>query len=95
MGGLSGTGRIGRHDRRIWVGGIDQRIDPLGRKVASEPFGAAKAADPHRHRLRRRIGGAAGERKRHGKVAPLRKSRGERPRFGGAAKNEDASHVAP
>src|SRR2546423_5815654 len=54
---------------RIRMGGIDQRGDALGAQVGGKTLGPAEPADPRRHRLLRRRGGAAGERERHGKRA--------------------------
>ena len=70
--------------------GIDQHLDTLVAKVASEPLGAAEAANSNRHRMRRRLRCAAGQRQGHRDGEPIGQGGGKRPRLGGAAKNEDA-----
>ena len=74
--------------------GINQRIDAPGDQMPGKALGAAEAADPDRHRLRRRDGRAARERERHRELAAPGKPRREVPRLRGAAEDEDASHVA-
>jgi len=75
---------------------VDQDVDMLALQIISKPVGPAKTADPHRHRLARRRGGAAGKRQRHVKIAARRQPLGQRARFRGAAKDEDLfRHAAP
>ena len=76
------------------MGRVDQEVDRLRMEPASEACRAAEAADPHRNRLRRRCGGAAGERQRHREIGTLREALRQEPRLRGAAENEDAFHVA-
>ena len=92
VGERRSAGRVERHRRRIRMGGIDQRGDALGAQVGGKTLGPAEPADPRRHRLLRRRGGAAGERERHGKRAAFGEPSRELPRFRRAAENEDASH---
>jgi hypothetical protein len=73
----------------------DQEIDVFGREVPRQPGRPAKAADPYRHRLGDRIGGAAGERQRHRKIGAAGQPAAKLARFRSAAENEYSSHVAP
>ena len=75
--------------------GVDQRIDAFRREMRGQALRAAEAADPHRHRLRGGICGAARQRQHHGEIAAFGQAFRQPPRFRGAAENKDASHVAP
>ena len=77
------------------MGGVDQRIDTLGREMRGKSFGAPETAAPHRHRLRDGIYGAAGERQRHREIVAAGKALRQPSRLRGSAENKDASHVAP
>ena len=86
-----GVHRIGRDPRRIGMGGVDERVDAHRAKMIGEATGAAETARSHRHGLRGRGGGSAGERERHREVGARRQSGREQARFRRAAENEDAS----
>lgn len=92
-GDHSGAGRIGRDDRSVRMGRVDQRIDPLRQQIFGQSFDTAESTDPHRCRLRRRGRCPARERERHNKIRPAGQSPRQRPRLRRAAKNED-THVA-
>ena len=81
--------RIGGDRRGVRVRGVDQDIDFFLAEIAGEPLGAAEAAASHRGGLRQRLGGAAGERHRHGEVRARAKRLSQSARLDGAAKNED------
>jgi len=72
--------------------GVDQRGNALGAQVSGETFGAAKPADPHRHRLRRRVCGTTGERQRDLRVGAPAQAFRKPARFERAAEDEDAMH---
>lgn len=91
-GGRSGTSRVRRNRGGVRVRRIDQRGDAFGTQISGEPFGAAKSADPHRHRLRSRRCGAAGERQRDRRVGAPAQAFGEPARFKRPAEDEDAVH---
>ena len=59
-------------------------------QIFGHRLGAAETADAHRHRMRHRRAGAAGERKPHVEIAARREPLGQLPRLGGAAQNENA-----
>ena len=80
--------------RRVGMRRIDQDVDRFRAEIGGETLGAAETADPHRNRLRRRRGGAAGERQRHREIGARRQALREPPRLRGAAENEDALHGA-
>lgn len=92
-GRLSGALGIGRNLPGEGVGSVDQKVDAVALKKGSESIGAPEAAGAHRHGLRRRIGGAAGERQRDVEIGPQRQPAREIAGLGGAAQNEDASLV--
>lgn len=89
---LRGSNGIGTHDGGKRMGGIHQMRDPLIPDVARQPFDPAETADAHRNRLYLRVGDAAGIAERGGKAA-RGQSRGQRARFGGAAKDQDMRDV--
>ncbi len=72
--------------------GVDQNIDMLGGEVRGQSHGPAEAADPYRHRVWHRGGGAARERQRDIEAAAPGEAFAEKPRFRGAAQNKDAWH---
>ena len=74
--------------------GVDQPVDPLAREILCEPFGAAEAADAHRHRMRHRTAGAARERQGDRKIGAPRQAPRQLPRLRRAAEDEDAPHAA-
>ena len=84
---------IGGNLPREGMGRVDHEIDGLIAQIGGEPFGAAEAAGAHRHRLRRGIERAAGERQREGKVGPAGEAGRKVARLAGAAQYEDASLV--
>jgi hypothetical protein len=84
---------IGGDDGGVGMGGVDERIDALSRKIVGKPVGASEPADPHRHRLTGRRGSAAGKRQRHRKVGTTRKAFRQASGLRRAAENEDA-HVS-
>jgi len=88
------VGGIGGNLGGIRMRRVDQEVDRLRAEPSGEARRAAKTADPHRNRLRRRRGRAAGERQRHREVGAGCQALGELPRLRGAAENEDALHVA-
>ena len=75
------------------MGGIDQHVDALALQISGQPLGAAEAADPHRNRLRGRLGRAAGQRKRYLEIRPFRQQARQLPRFRRAAEYENMPHV--
>ena len=75
------------------MGGVDQSVDALADEIVRETFGAAKATDADRHRLRGGRCRAAGERQRDVEAGTAGEAPGQLPRFRGAAEYEDACHV--
>lgn len=90
-GGICGM--IG-YDGGVGMGGIDHHIDVLYREVVGQAFDAAKSADPHRHRLRGGLGGAAGKRQRHAEIVTVREPSGQLPCLDRASEYENMSHAA-
>jgi hypothetical protein len=93
-GRARGGGGVLRHNIRIRMRGVDQRIDALGGEMIREGFRAAKAADAKRYGMGQRRSRAAGERQRHIEFGAYGEPFGQMPRFGGAAENEDFGHAA-
>ena len=75
------------------MGGVDQGVEALADEIVREAFGAAKAADADRHRLRGGRCGATGKRQRDLDAGTAGEAPGQLPRFRSAAENEDACHV--
>ena len=71
---------------------IDQDVDALGGEIFGEPLAAAEAADPQRDALRRRRGGAAGERQRHREIVAARELLRKLTGFRGTAEDKDTLH---
>lgn len=93
-GARGGLCRVRRHSRRVRMGGVDQDIDARLDEVGGQALDAAEAAAAHRHRLRGGCDRAAGERQRDAQIVTRGQVPGQLPRFEGAAKDEDMSHVA-
>ncbi len=92
--GLGGPRRIGGDDRRIRMGGVDQRLEPLRHQMSAQSLRAAEAAHTHRHRLRSRMGGAARERQGHREIVAAGEALPQLPRLRGAAQNDDAARMS-
>ena len=75
------------------MGGVDEEIDGLAAKIGDKSLHAAETAAAHRHRLRRGIERAAGERQRDGEIGSYGKPGRKVPGLGRAAQYEDASLV--
>ena len=84
---------VTRDDRRIGVGGVDQRADFFGPQIIRQPAGATKPAAAHRHPVRSRHNSASGERERHGVFSSGGQVFGQAARLQSAAEDEDI-HVA-
>jgi hypothetical protein len=89
-GGLDGARGVGGNGGRVRMGCVNERIDAFSREIVRKAVGAPEATDTHRHRLRRRRGGAAGKRQRHREIGAAGKAFGKASGFRRAAENEDA-----
>ena len=87
--------RVRRDAAGIRMRRVDQHVDALARQIIRQARGAAEAAAADRNRLARGRSGPAGERQRHVELAAAGQSFRQQARFGRAAENEDAFHVAP
>lgn len=84
--------RIGGDRGGIWMGCIDQRVDPLGSEVMGKSLRTAEAADPYRDRLRRGRCGTPRKRQGHIKIGPTGEFGCEAPCFRSAAEYQDPPH---
>jgi len=97
QGNARGGGRrgcIGGNDGSVRMRGVDDGIDTFSREIPGKTLGSAESADSHRHRVSGGRSGAARERHRCGHIAAFAETLRQPSRFGGAAQNEDAPHVA-
>ena len=81
---------IVRDARRKGMGGIDQKVETLGRQKIGKPVAATEAAAAGGNRLCHRLCRASGQRKQAVAIGALRQGSGQLPRFGRAAKDQDA-----
>ena len=84
---------IGRNLSGEGVGRVDQQVDAVALKKGRQSLGPTESAGAYRYGLRRRIGGAAGERQRDIEIGPQRQPARQIAGLSGAAQNEDASLV--
>ena len=84
---------IGGNLFREGVGRVDEKIDGLTVEIGRQPLYATETAAAHRHRLRRGIERAPGQRQGDGKIGPFGKPGRKVASFRGAAQYEDASLV--
>ena len=83
-------GRIVRDACGKGMGGIDQKVETLGRQKIGKPVAATEAAAAGGNRLCHRLRRASGQRKQAVAIGALRQGSGQLPRFGRAAKDQDA-----
>jgi len=86
-------GRVFRNDVRVWMCGVDQRINALGGEMIGQTLGPAKSAHADRYSVCNRRGRAASERQHHVKAGPLSETFRQLPRFRRAAEDENFSHA--
>lgn len=90
-GDARGLHRVGAHLRGEGVRGVDQMGDAMVAQMAGQPLHPAKAADPHRHRLRAGMVGAPGIAERRGHIR-VGQQTGERAGLARAAQQQDVGH---
>jgi len=93
IGASGGFRRMDCHGCGIGVGGINQHVDALRDEVLQKALDATEAAHAHLHRLGKRLGGAAGQRKHYLEAGFAREFPGQLPRLAGAAEDENVEHA--
>lgn len=83
-------GRIVRDACRKGMGGIDQKVETLGLQKIGKAVAATEAAAAGGNRLCHRLRRSSGQRKQAVAIGALRQGSGQLPRFGRAAKDQDA-----
>lgn len=83
-------GGVVRDARGEGMGGVDQKIEIFSLQKLGKSVAAAEAAAAGRDRLRHRLCRASGQRKQAVAIGALRQGGGQLPRFGRAAKDQDA-----
>ncbi len=88
IGQFCGLNGVCRDARRVRVGRIHQKIEPIFRDEVGQSFCTAKSAGAHRHRLLNRITGTAGHRQKQPVAGVFRQFSSQNTGIRRAAKNE-------